>query len=251
MRPLSSRTLWQTVSSQNRRSPPAISTGARGFIKAAVRQRPRPHPLSSSRRVGRWRSRQPIMGAGCCRVCHTMRSATGNIADPTVRRCRSPIPARVLISNRMRSSVLIRLRASAPPASAAFAVAVMSVTFGESLTISGFVQLRFTSRVTFSTIAGSTPKATPPSFTLGHDILSSNKSVSVPDKISATARYSSTVAPAILAMTTAPDFFSHGSSFFIKQSTPGFCSPIAFRTPEGVSVMRGGGFPSRGLRVIA
>jgi len=40
-----------------------------------------------------------------------------------------------------------------------------------------------------------------------------------------------------------------GSSFERKALNPGFCSPIAFNIPAGVSTILGPGFPCRGLRV--
>ena len=44
---------------------------------------------------------------------------------------------------------------------------------------------------------------------------------------------------------------SHGSSFAITESKPGFCSPMALSIPPGVSVMRGVGLPARGSIVVA
>ena len=69
---------------------------------------------------------------------HTMRRATGRIAGPE----RPPVVKPIFGSRRSRSiarptSVLIRESASAPASTAARADATMSVTFGESLTMSG------------------------------------------------------------------------------------------------------------------
>ena len=83
--------------------------------------------------------------------------------------------------------VLIRDRASAPPASAAFAMTVMSVTLGLSFMITGCFARRFTSLVMASTALGSWPKAIPPSFTLGQEILISRRSTSVSPRRSTTS----------------------------------------------------------------
>ena len=41
-----------------------------------------------------------------------------------------------------------------------------------------------------------------------------------------------------------------GAYFSITASTPGFCSPIEFSMPPGVSVTRGVGLPMRGFSVV-
>ena len=51
---------------------------------------------------------------------------------------------------------------SAPPASAAFAISVIEVTFGESFTTSGFFECFFTALVSSFTTLGSVPNAKPP-----------------------------------------------------------------------------------------
>jgi len=69
--------------------------------------------------------------------------------------------------------VFINDNASAPALSAAFAISVICVTFGESLTIKGvFVAFRH-AETSFSVSLESIPKAIPPSFIFGHDIFSS------------------------------------------------------------------------------
>ena len=75
-------------------------------------------------------------------------------------------------------NVLIKDSASAPPASAAFAISVISVTFGLSFIITGCLATFFTSFVIASTAFGSWPKAIPPCFTFGQEMLISNISTS-------------------------------------------------------------------------
>ena len=74
-------------------------------------------------------------------TCHTILTATGNTAGPDI-----PPVIFLIIGLRVFISILIPVRvfisesASAPSASAAFAIEAISETFGESLTISGFLQ---------------------------------------------------------------------------------------------------------------
>ncbi len=49
-------------------------------------------------------------------------------------------------------------------------------------------------------------------------------------------------------MTVAPTLSSHGSSTSLRCATPGFCNPIEFSMPDGVSQMRGVALPSQPLR---
>ena len=72
--------------------------------------------------------------------------------------------------------VLIREMASAPPAWAALAVSVISVTFGLNFMITGCFATSFTALVISSTALGFCPKAMPPSFTFGQEILISRRS---------------------------------------------------------------------------
>ena len=69
---------------------------------------------------------------------------------------------RVSTSMRMPSKVLIRLRASAPAATAARAISVISVTLGLSFTINGFFAYFLEAETTSSTILGWVPNAMPP-----------------------------------------------------------------------------------------
>ena len=112
--------------------------------------------------------------------------------------------------------VLIIEMASAPPLSAAAAISPMSLTFGESLTISGFLQYFRTADVMPSTPAQLVPNCTPPCLTFGQEIFSSIMSTSVSDSFSAISQYSSGVFPAIFAMIRVPCSRSHGSSCSMK-----------------------------------
>ena len=94
---------------------------------------------------------------------YTMRSAIGKTALPE----NPPFiffktGFFVLRSILMPSNVFIRLTASAPPLSQAFAISVMSVTFGESLIIIGFVVTDLTALVTSSAADAFVPNAIPP-----------------------------------------------------------------------------------------
>ena len=77
---------------------------------------------------------------------------------------------RLWISIFIPVSVLINDKPSAPPASAARAISVMSVTFGESFMMTGCFACALISLVISSTIFGFCPKAIPPSFTFGQEI---------------------------------------------------------------------------------
>ena len=90
--------------------------------------------------------------------------------------------------------------ASAPADSAARAISAMSVTFGESLTMSGFFALAFAAETTSSTIFGCVPKAMPPHFTFGQEMFISMRSTSASEIFSTMPSYSSTVLPETLAM---------------------------------------------------
>ena len=67
----------------------------------------------------------------------------------------------------------MRQTASAPAASTAFATAAISVTFGVSLTMSGFLTACRTADVTSAAQSGSVPKLMPPPWTLGQLMFSS------------------------------------------------------------------------------
>ena len=155
-------------------------------------------------------------------------------------------------SMRMPSTVLMRLTASAPASSQAFAMSAMLVTLGESLTITGFWTASFTARVTAAAAFGSVPKLMPPPCTFGQEILTSSQPTCPhASSLRQTSTYSSMEKPLTLAMT---GFWktrcSFGSSSAITASTPGFCRPTALSIPPGASAMRGCALPVRGCRVV-
>ena len=119
-------------------------------------------------------------------------------------------------------SVFISDNPSAPPASAAFAISVIEVTFGESFTTSGFFECFLTALVSSFTTLGSVPNAKPPCFTLGQEIFISMIATSVSERISAISQYSSIVLPDIFAITFVSYSASIGIMCFAKCSTPGF-----------------------------
>ena len=89
----------------------------------------------------------PTTGTDTARATsETILSATGNTAGPLNPPVRTEMTGlRVRRSMRIPTNVLMRDTASAPPSITAFAMSVMDVTLGLSLTISGFVALFLTS----------------------------------------------------------------------------------------------------------
>ena len=144
----------------------------------------------------------------------------------------------------------MRETASAPAASTAFAISVISVTLGESLTTSGFLVACRTAAVMRSAESQCTPNAAPPFFTFGQEIFSSIMWTSVWSSRSAIVTHSSMVEPAMLARITVSLVSRYGSSRSIKASMPGFCKPTEFSMPDGVSAIRGEGLPGRGVMVV-
>ena len=134
--------------------------------------------------------------------------------------------------------VLMRLTPLPPPASTAFAISTISVTFGESFTITGLSVTLRTALVTSSTTFGSTPKAIPSHSTFGQDTLTSKPAIPSTDKVSAIHANSSMVPADILASNGTSYFFKPGKISVTKYSAPGFSKPIQFKTPDGVSAMR-------------
>ena len=195
----------------------------------------------------------PMPMIGICTflaLCQTMRRATGRTAGPE----RPPVLfastiLRLFTSTAMPVSVLIMEIASAPASSAASAFSVMSDTFGVSLTISGCFAAALTALVMAYTLSGFTPKATPPSCTFGQEMFISSRCTPVPASRSAICTYCSTLVPVMLAITATSLVSSHGRSFSMKLSTPGFCRPTLLSMPLGVSAMREGGLPVRGSRL--
>ncbi|CDB62155.1 uncharacterized protein BN486_02283 [Clostridium clostridioforme CAG:132] len=136
--------------------------------------------------------------------------------------------------------------ASAPPASAALAMTVISVTLGLSFMMIGCFACAFTSLVMASTALGSWPKAIPPSFTLGQDILISSISAGWSPKRSTTSIYSSVVFPQTLTTIFVSYCFKKGISLFVNTSTPGFWRPMALSMPPYTSAILGVGLPGHG-----
>ena len=75
----------------------------------------------------------------------------------------------------MPSMVFMRLMPSAPASSQALAMTVISVTLGESFTMTGFSVHFLTAAVTSAAAAGSVPNVMPPPWTLGQLILTSSQ----------------------------------------------------------------------------
>ena len=185
-----------------------------------------------------------------CATCQTMRSAIGRIAGPE-----SPpntfdrTGRRVATSISIACTALISEIPSAPSSSHTFAMSAIRVTLGESFTRSGPSVAARTDRTSSPNKFGSCPNSMPPAFTCGHEAL-----ISIPairgcgDTCAASSAYCSGAVPKALAITTTPAG-SAGSFSSRKAFTPTFSMLMAFSMPEGVSPMRGGGFPKRGSRV--
>ena len=137
--------------------------------------------------------------------------------------------------------------ASAPAASAAFAISVISVTLGLSFIIIGCLAFSLTAAVISERHSAFCPRAMPPSFTLGQETLISSISTSVSARRSTTSRYSSIVFPHTLTMILVSYFFKKGISLSINTSIPGFCSPMELSMPPYTSATLGVGFPGQGI----
>ena len=102
-----------------------------------------------------------------------MWTAIGRIAGPLSPPLPVPrIGRRRRVSMRMPSTVLIAVTPSAPASSHARATATTSGAFGVSFTMTGRSVSAFTARVSSAARLGSEPKIIP-SFTFGHETLSS------------------------------------------------------------------------------
>ena len=101
----------------------------------------------------------------------------------------------------MPTKVLIKEIPSAPAASTALAIVVISVTFGVNLTKIGTELASLTAFVTAAATEGSVPNAMPPWSTFGHEMLTSSAfTFGAALNFLATAVYSATSAPAMLAI---------------------------------------------------
>ena len=120
---------------------------------------------------------------------YTMRTAIGWIAGPdTPPVLFASTNDFLLISIFIPVIVLIRETASAPPASTAFAISAMLVTFGLNFMITGCFAYLFTAFVISSAAFGFWPKAIPPSFTFGQEMLISSMSTSSSARRSTTSQ---------------------------------------------------------------
>ena len=99
----------------------------------------------------------------------------------------------------------------------------MSVTFGVNFTISGLsVNTLFTCDVTSLTPSYVVPNAKHPALTLGQERFNSTPSISNLFKTLQSSTYSSIVCPIAFTIILVSNFLSHGKSFSIKYSIPGF-----------------------------
>ena len=195
----------------------------------------------------------PIIGNCVLRyTLWTLAKAIGLMAGPVrppwllVRR-----GCQLSMSTAMPISELINDRASAPPCSAARAIATMSVTFGDSLAITGRLKTRFTSATVRSVSCSLWPISIPPWSTLGQLIFSSTMSTaSWSLSLAQTSTYSVSDEPATLTMTFVPWPARNGIFSSMNRSMPTLARPMALSMPAVVSAVRGGGWPSRGWAVI-
>ena len=101
----------------------------------------------------------------------------------------------------MAITVLMRLSASAPAPSQAFAIEAMSVTFGVSFTMTGFLTAAFTAAVTSAALSHEVPKPMPPPCTFGQEMFTSSQpTCGQASNLRATCTYSSTEKPQTFAM---------------------------------------------------
>ena len=134
-------------------------------------------------------------------ACQTMRRAMGFMAGPDNPPVMLPkMGRRVVMSMAMPVNVLMREMASAPAASTALAMVVMSVTLGDNLTMTGFFVLSLTLRVTAAAASGWVPKTMPPSLTFGQEILTSRPATPSTSRSAAICPYSSTLPAETLTM---------------------------------------------------
>ena len=113
-------------------------------------------------------------------TCHTMRTATGRTAGPDSPPVIVDRYGRIFsTSMAMPIIVLISETASAPSDSTAFAISEISVTLGDSFTMTVPSNDFLTARVTDAAPSHVVPKAIPPCLTLGQDMLTSMQHMSV------------------------------------------------------------------------
>ena len=142
--------------------------------------------------------------------------------------------------------VLVKLRAWLPASAAAFAIATISVTLGESFVITGRL-VDATTALTASPVKSELwPKSKPPS-TLGQLTLISIAAIpGVPSMAAAKSRYSSIRSPAMLRITGTCQSPHLGACSRSTTSMPGFWSPMEFIVHDLAWVIRGVALPRRG-----
>src|SRR3972149_5385137 len=101
----------------------------------------------------------------------------------------------VSVSIAIALTVFITVSASAPALTAASAISVMLVTFGDNLTNTGFLTAVLTLLTTFFKISGVCPISDPVSLTCGHETLSSTASAPASTAFLVTVAYSSSENP--------------------------------------------------------
>ncbi len=101
----------------------------------------------------------------------------------------------VSVSIAIARTVFTAVRASAPAVVAACANLIMSVTLGDSLTMTGLLVAVLTLRMTSVSSFGFCPISEPVSLTWGHETLSSTASAPASVAFFATSAYSSAVYP--------------------------------------------------------
>ena len=147
----------------------------------------------------------------------------------------------------------------APASTAARAIAVRSVTFGESFARTGRSRPASTTAPIAAAVAsGSWAKICSRAWWFGQLTFTSiaTRSSRAGSSNFAARPKSSTVVPHTDAITRAPAARSAGRSCAIHAVTPGPCSPTAFNMPAAVMCSRGAGLPGHGsadsdLAVIA
>ena len=126
----------------------------------------------------------------------------------------------------------------------------MSATFGESLTSTGRSVSPRQRSTSARVSAASVPIEMHPLSTLGQETFSSiARTLAFAAMRATTTAYSCGDHPPTLTINGTPSSASRGRVWSQNLSTPGFARPIELIIPLGVSAIRGGGLPSRGLSV--
>ena len=195
----------------------------------------------------------PMIGTSTARArSYTQRTAMGRIAGPEtpptrLARTGCPLSRSITMPG---PRVLIAVRASAPAATTAWAMAIRSGVLAESLTVIGIEVAARTARVTAAAVSASRAKGRPNSAaTLGHEMLTSIRSGAAALTCRATSAKPSTVSANTLAIRgTASGCRSARvwRRISTSASTPGLASPTALISPGPQSSTVGLGCPARG-----